>query len=74
MANGANDFKKSGRYIKTELLEDIKNPLHFITIDYWNSQNDSDSFYEEYLEEYNMIDRTCISLTETENFIGNFEL
>lgn len=69
------EFFKNGKgYIRTELLQDRENPQRFITIDYWQSQAERDAFREKHAREFEKIDETCATFTQTERFVGDFNL
>ncbi len=66
-------FKESNGYTATELHKDISEPLHFVTIDYWESKAARDKFKIQYKSEFEKLDRHCAGFTESEKFIGDFE-
>lgn len=65
-------FRLSPEYRGTQLLRDTKNPLRYITIDRWTSEAEYERFQRDYKAEYEAIDRTCESLTESEIEVGRF--
>jgi len=66
-------FSKAEGYIKTELQQDISNPLRYITIDHWKSKDARDSFRNQFAKEFEELDKRCEQFTEKEMFIGDFE-
>ena len=66
-------FKQSVGYLGTELHRDTSNTQRYLTVDYWISKKDRDNFREKFAEEFTKLDKQCESLTEMENFLGDFE-
>lgn len=66
-------FSRAEDYIKTELQQDISNPLRYITIDYWKSKEARDNFRKQFAKEFEELDKRCEELTVKEVFIGDFE-
>lgn len=66
-------FRQGKGYIRTELVRDLKAPRRYLTIDYWASRATYLRFKEENLAEYQAIDERCLSLTEGEVLIGEFQ-
>ena len=56
-------FRRGKGYVTSHLFRDVSNPLHFITLDQWNSQEQFQNFQNENGEEYYSIDKLCESLT-----------
>lgn len=67
-------FRMDDRYLKTQFLRDINNKYRFITIDHWVSKEAKEEFRKKYAEEFKKIDDYCESLTDRENFLGEFDL
>ena len=65
-------FRRSSGYIRTELYQDVNNPHRFVTTDLWISKVHRDTFRTECAEEFELLDKECASLTETEQFLGDF--
>lgn len=66
-------FNRGAGYLGTELHRDISNTQRYLTVDYWDSKKARDNFREEFAEEFEKLDKQCESLTEQENFLGDFE-
>ena len=65
-------FRQSPGYIETLLLQDSANPLHFITIDKWESLDAYRSFHSRFSREYAAIDQICQRLTIKETSLGEY--
>ena len=65
-------FRGSKAYIRTELTRDVADRLRFITLDYWQSQEDFEGFRKQNVAEYQRLDREFESLTEKETRLGAF--
>ncbi len=65
-------FQKAHGYIKTDLLQDDNSRNHYITLDYWQSQEDYKDFTNEFHNQFKAIDTDCEDLTLTEEYIGGF--
>jgi hypothetical protein len=65
-------FRQSPGYIETLLLQDSANPLHFITIDKWESLDAYRSFHSRFSSEYAAIDEVCKHLTTKETSLGEY--
>jgi heme-degrading monooxygenase HmoA len=65
-------FRGSKGYIRTELLGDVADHLRFVTLDYWQSQEEFLGFREQNLAEYERLDKEFESLTEKETRLGEF--
>ena len=59
-------------YISTCLLHDTENGNRYVTVDYWVSKSDRDSFRSMFSDEYNQLDQKCEHFTAVELFIGDF--
>ena len=66
-------FELGAGYLGTELHRDISNTHRYLTVDYWFSKKDRDNFRKNFAEEFRKLDKQCESLTEMENFLGDFE-
>jgi heme-degrading monooxygenase HmoA len=66
-------FKQGAGYLGTELHRDTSNTQRYLTVDYWASKKARDNFREKFAEEFTKLDKQCESLTEKENFLGDFE-
>jgi heme-degrading monooxygenase HmoA len=65
-------FRSGGGYVRTELVNDVADPVRFLTLDYWRSQNEFKKFRDENLAEYERLDKDCEGLTEKETRLGSF--
>ncbi len=59
-------FRRGKGYIRTDLFRDVSNPLRYLTLDQWNSQEQFENFETEYGKEYATIDKVCEELTTEE--------
>lgn len=66
-------FRRDPEYIRTHLLTDCDDPLHFMTIDIWSSREARDALRERYPEEFDAIDRRYQSCTVRETHLGDFD-
>jgi heme-degrading monooxygenase HmoA len=65
-------FRRAPGYIGTRLLRDRHDPLRFLTVDDWESEEQYRAFRERFSSEYDRLDRTCEGLTVTETPLGQF--
>jgi heme-degrading monooxygenase HmoA len=65
-------FRGSQAYVRTELVRDVANRLRFLTLDYWESEEEFVRFRQENLAEYERLDKEFESLTERETRLGDF--
>jgi len=65
-------FRRARGYLGTQLLEDERDPLHFVTIDTWSSAEGYEAFRAQYAAEYAALDRECEGFTKRERLIGQF--
>jgi hypothetical protein len=65
-------FGKSAEYQGTIMLQDLSDPLVFIVIDRWASQDSFVRFREKFESEYERLDTQCNDLTDEETLIGLF--
>ena len=65
-------FQMSNEYIRTTFVKDTADAARYMTIDEWNSPESFRKFKQEFITEYEALDRQCESLTEDEIFIGEF--
>ncbi len=66
-------FSEATDFVGTELVRDSKDPLRYVTLDYWKSHDAYDRFRRENTDRYEEIDTKCQGLTESEVEIGRFE-
>ena len=67
-------FQKAPGYLGTELLKDLNDPGHYITLDRWTSLQDYEAFLSEWKPEYAALDARCEGLTDQEFLLGKWEL
>jgi quinol monooxygenase YgiN len=65
-------FGKSAEYQGTILLQDLSDPLVFIVIDRWASQDSFVRFRQQFESEYERLDTQCNDLTDEETLLGLF--
>jgi len=66
-------FCKSEGYIRTELVRDVTEARRFLTLDYWKSEEEFNSFRKQHLAEYERLDKEFEGLTEQETHLGAFQ-
>ena len=67
-------FRRSPAYHGTKLLCDREDHLRFITIDTWDDFAAYESFRADHAKEYRELDKSFEKLTDSEQFVGIFEL
>jgi heme-degrading monooxygenase HmoA len=65
-------FRGSAGYIKTELVRDVASDFRFLTLDYWQTEEEFNRFKQQHLAEYERLDKEFEGLTETETRLGAF--
>jgi heme-degrading monooxygenase HmoA len=65
-------FGGSRGYIKTELVKDVAADHRFLTLDYWQTEEEFERFREQNLAEYERLDKEFEGLTEREVRLGAF--
>ena len=65
-------FQGSKSYIRTELVKDVADHLRYLTLDYWQTEEEFSRFREENLAEYERLDQEFAGLTEQETRLGAF--
>lgn len=65
-------FRGSAGYIKTELVRDVAVDFRFLTLDYWQTEEEFNRFREQNLAEYERLDKEFEGLTESETRLGAF--
>lgn len=65
-------FRRSGGYIRTELVRDATDHLRFLTLDYWQTEKEFSDFRKRNLAEYQRLDKEFEGLTEKESRLGSF--
>ena len=68
---GAPDNMSPG-YIRTELVRDVATDFRYLTLDYWQSEEEFRRFREQNLAEYERLDKEFEGLTESETRLGAF--
>jgi len=66
-------FRRSERYLETQLARDVEVARRFVTIDRWASRGAFDKFRATCKAEYDALDARCRALTRSERLIGHFE-
>ena len=67
-------FSRSTSYFRTAPYRDVTNPRRFVTTDFWASKEARDQFRIEVAAEFAILDEEGDKLTESEHFIGDFEI
>jgi heme-degrading monooxygenase HmoA len=65
-------FQGSKGYIRTELVNDVSDHLRYLTLDYWQTEEEFSRFRGENLAEYGRLDQEFAGLTEHETRLGAF--
>ena len=65
-------FRKSPEFLGVELVQSVKHPLRFFTLDAWTSRKAFEEFRVEFSESYETLDVKLAGLTEWERRIGAF--
>jgi heme-degrading monooxygenase HmoA len=65
-------FRRSAGYIRTELVRDVAVDFRYLTLDYWQSEEEFKRFREQNLAEYERLDKEFEGLTESETRLGAF--
>ena len=65
-------FGRSAEYQGTILLQDVSDPLVFVVIDRWASQDSFTRFRQQFGPDYEHLDEQCNELTDEETLIGLF--
>jgi len=66
-------FRTGKGYIRTELVNDRAMPLRYLTLDFWDTRQAYLNFRKKNGIDYQAIDERCVSLTEREIKIGEFQ-
>jgi heme-degrading monooxygenase HmoA len=69
--HGVPDYMSPG-YIRTELVRDVAADFRYLTLDYWESEEEFKRFREQNLAEYERLDKEFEGLTESETRLGAF--
>ena len=65
-------FRRAEGYIRSELYRDRTNPIRFVSIDYWRTASDWESFRAQFSAEFEALDDRCEAMTTLEHEIGRF--
>ena len=65
-------FSRDPAYLGTRLLRDTQDENRYVTIDYWTSRADRDSFRARFRKEFDDLDSFCEAFTHEEEFLGDF--
>ena len=65
-------FRGSTGYIRTELVRDVADHLRYLTLDYWQAEEEFVRFRQQHLVEYERLDKEFERLTEQETRLGAF--
>jgi heme-degrading monooxygenase HmoA len=65
-------FRGSAGYHRTELVKDVADTLRYLTLDYWQTEEEFERFRGEHLAEYERLDKEFEGLTEKETRLGAF--
>jgi hypothetical protein len=65
-------FSRDPSYIGTTLLHDVDDENRYVTIDYWKSKAEKDSFRKRFSVEFERLDYRCEAFTREEQFLGDF--
>ena len=74
-ANGewARVFARDGKFRETRLLQNISEPLRFVTMDIWESRADYEHFLNEQPGAYYDLDAKCAAWTTAERHLNSFD-
>lgn len=65
-------FRRADGFIDVQVLRDNADPRRFLTLDRWQNEAARERFLVEHLADYEILDRKCETLTESECFLGAF--
>ena len=65
-------FRGSAGYHRTELLKDVADTDRYLTLDFWQTEEEFEHFRGENRAEYERLDGEFEGLTETETRLGAF--
>jgi quinol monooxygenase YgiN len=65
-------FGRSREYYGTILLQDVSDPLTFVVIDRWASEDSFTKFRQQFGPDYEQLDEQCNALTDEETLVGVF--
>jgi heme-degrading monooxygenase HmoA len=65
-------FRGSAGYIRTELVKDVDSDSRFLTLDYWQTEEEFNRYRQLNVAEYERLDKEFRGLTESETRMGAF--
>ena len=65
-------FRGSREYLRTELVKDVTADHRFLTLDYWQTEEEFNRYRQLNLAEYERLDKEFAGLTEREVRLGAF--
>jgi len=65
-------FSRDPSYIETVLFHDVEDENRYVTVDFWKSKADRDSFWKRYSVEFDGLDCRCEAFTTEEQFLGDY--
>src|SRR4029077_3899803 len=65
-------FRRAPGYLGSRLLRDRNDPLRFVTIDDWETEEHYRTFRARFCTEYEALDQACAGLTSLETELGQF--
>lgn len=65
-------FRQNPAYIRTELIQDVRDANRYLTLDFWESEAAYEIFRQRRKNEYENIDAGCEQMTEAEQELGRF--
>jgi heme-degrading monooxygenase HmoA len=66
-------FARAEGYLNTRLLREVSDPLRYVTLDYWVSQEAHEEFRKAHEQDYRNLDQHCDRLTVKETKLGEFD-
>ncbi len=67
-------FSRDPAFLGTALFRDFDNEDVYVTIDYWRSKIDRDSFRKRFAAEFDSLDSKCEKFTKDEQLFGDFAI
>lgn len=65
-------FRERPGFVRTELIRDLNKPQRYVTMDFWKTQSDYESFRQDYSAAYEALDVKCRDFTTSETGLGSF--
>lgn len=66
-------FRLDPAYIHSDILSDLEQPGHYLTLDHWKNHTAYRAFRERIRDEYQKIDALCEQYTLSERQIGDYD-